>query len=206
MPAAMWEALTSHIEDVPMTVTVRGAVLSGGVLSGKPALGTSGVIRIAPASAAGAIVYWQTDTATNTGRLKGFSPGDESVVLALQTDQIAVKPGGQSVTCIGCHTSTPDGQFAAFKTLLGTNGGAIASVVQGATGAAPKFWTTASINAMNTSAFGIPTFSKAHWKPGGLHAAHLPRKRTAREARVVRSGGHEQRRGDGVWVPRARRR
>src|SRR5262249_42871114 len=54
----------------------------------------------------------------------------------------------------------------AFKTLDGTTGGALASIQKGTKGAAPGYWSNGSINAMNTNDFGIPSFSKAHWKAG----------------------------------------
>jgi hypothetical protein len=129
-------------------------------------MGTRGDIQIAPAAAAGSIVYWRTVNAKDTGELKGFSAGDESVVLALDAPQVAVKPAGGTVTCFGCHTSTPDGKFAAFKTLGGTPGGALASVEQASAGQAPGYWSAASITAMNDANFGVPSFSGAHWATG----------------------------------------
>ena len=100
----------------------------------------------------------------------GYTPGDESVVVALTSDQVQTRPPGDQVACIGCHTSTPDGKFAAFKTLDNTgtsiNGGILASVQSSDAGAPPPFWTTASINSLNTSDFGVPSFSKAHWTEG----------------------------------------
>jgi hypothetical protein len=166
MPAPMWQSLATHTPDVPIAVTVRGAELAGEALSGSVAVGTTGEIRIAPVAAAGSIVYWRTVKATNSGELKGFSAGDESAVVALQASQVAVRLNGSGVTCLGCHTSTPDGKFAAFKTLGATAGGALASVEAATTGQAPAFWSTASIQAMNAADFGIPTFSKAHWQEG----------------------------------------
>jgi WD40-like Beta Propeller Repeat len=166
MPADMWHLLSLHMPDQSLTVTVRGATLSGGKLMGKPAVGTSGDIRIAPAAASGSIVYWRTIKATNSGELKGFAVGDESVVTALRSDEVKVKIKDTPVTCIGCHTSTPDGKYAAVKTLGVINGGALGSVAPGSTGQPPPFWTKASMDAMADSAFGIPTFSKAHWADG----------------------------------------
>lgn len=164
MPKEMWDGLTAHLQDVPMTVTVRGATLSGGALTDTPSVGTSGDIRIAPAAAAGAIVYWRTNSADNSGELKGFSAGDESVAEVLKSNQVKVQPQGKPVTCIGCHASTPDGKYAAFKTIYSAQGDALGSVQASDTGAPPPFWSMASIDAMSPGALGIPTFSKAHWK------------------------------------------
>lgn len=166
MPKEMWDGLTAKLQDKPMTVTIRGATLAGNMLTDKPSVGTTGDIRIAPAPAAGAIVYWRTNTADNSGELKGFSAGDESVTEVLKSNQVQVKPQGKPVTCIGCHTSTPDGKYAAFKTINSAQGDALGSVQANQTGAPPPFWSMASIDAMSPGALGIPTFSKAHWKDG----------------------------------------
>jgi hypothetical protein len=166
MPKDMWQGLTTHLQDVPMTVTIRGATLANGMLTDKPSLGTSGDIRIAPASASGAIVYWRTNSADSSGELKGFSAGDESVASVLKSNQVQTKLKGTTVSCIGCHASTPDGKFAAFKTVGDTQGDALGSVQAMDTGAPPTFWSMASIDAMAAGEVGVPAFSKAHWKDG----------------------------------------
>ncbi len=128
MPRDMWANLAAHIQDVPISVTVRG--LDSSAASPAPALGSSGTFTIAPASAAGAMVYWATsafdDKAMNT-QLMGFHVGEESVVSALQTTQVKQKVRATwgtgtnlqdlatPVLCIGCHTSTPDGANVAFN-------------------------------------------------------------------------------------------
>jgi hypothetical protein len=127
MPKDMWIGLTSHVQDAPITVTVRG--LDSTSSSPTPALGSSGSFTIAPVSADGAMVYWATSAFDNSAmntQLEGFHVGEESVVSALQTTQIAEKVRatwgtgtslmqlGTQVQCIGCHTSTPDGANVAF--------------------------------------------------------------------------------------------
>ena len=106
MPAAMWTGLTAHAIDQPITVTVRGATFSGGVLTAGPARGTRGDIAIAPVDAPGAIVYWTT---TGGSALRGFHIGDETV-----RDIVRPTTAGAGVRCIGCHGSTPDGEFVGF--------------------------------------------------------------------------------------------
>ena len=70
-------------------------------------VGAGGPMTIAPADAAGSVVYW---TMSGSSALKGFHMGDEGVIEALVPDKIAMSTvGGAKVTCIGCHTSTPDG-------------------------------------------------------------------------------------------------
>src|SRR5262249_46958922 len=108
MPQAMWTALLSHDANLPLTVSVRGGVLSGSSLTGQPALGSKGTVLIPPARPGGAIVYW---TPSNGSKLKGFKIGEEVVHDILSPTQAASD-------CVGCHTSTPDGKFAGFT---GTN-------------------------------------------------------------------------------------
>ncbi len=163
MPLAMWQGLTAHSNDIPLTVTVRSGHLVNGSLDGPPHVGTSGDVTIAPVEAAGSLVYWTT---SSNGALRGFSPGDESVVVALEPKQVQAKPQGKDVTCIGCHTSTPDGLFAGFKTIQSASGGVLASVEKDKVGQAPAYWTQTSIDLMNNPGFGIPSFSKTHWATG----------------------------------------
>ncbi len=104
MPEDMWAGLVVHSYDVPLTITVRGAEWNGSGIDGAPALGSSGQVTIVPAAAGGTIVYW---TSSGGSALKGFRLGDESV-------QEVLRPAAASTSCIGCHTSTPDGEFAGF--------------------------------------------------------------------------------------------
>ncbi len=112
MPKDIWLGLTTHTVDTPIDVTVRGANVVGGQVMGQVMLGSSGPITIAPVGAAGSIVYWTT---SGGSALKGFSVGDESVVTALSPGQVQMKTaGGAAVSCVGCHTSTPDGLYASL--------------------------------------------------------------------------------------------
>ncbi|MCA9678051.1 MAG: hypothetical protein KC464_23700, partial [Myxococcales bacterium] len=99
MPAGLWSGLTAHAVDVPITVTVRGAVWDGTVLTDGPARGSTGDIAIAPVAAPGTIVYWTT---IGGSALRGFRVGDEGV-------QDIVRPADAGTACVGCHASTPDG-------------------------------------------------------------------------------------------------
>jgi hypothetical protein len=64
-----------------------------------------GLVHIAPAAAAGAVVYW---TPTNGSALKGFQAGSNNV-STLITPASFLAP--DSETCVGCHTASPDGQY-----------------------------------------------------------------------------------------------
>jgi hypothetical protein len=157
MPKAMWQSLSGHSADVPMTVGVRGAVLTGGMLSGE-ALGSSGPLGIAPVDAPGSIVYWTTTTQS----LNGFTVGDESVTPVLLPAQVQEYP----TTCIGCHTSTPDGKFAGLTTSTNSWSNALADIEQNLTGQVPSFLGAGGKAVIEQNQMGISTFSLAHWATG----------------------------------------
>ena len=164
MPKEMWKALAAHAAGVPITMTVRGARYENGALVGAVSVGTSGPMTVAPAEAEGAIVYWTTSGAS---ALKGFSAGDETVVTALLPGQVKMKTANNAaVTCIGCHTSTPDGKFAGF-TGQSPWGNALGSVTAATVGDAPPFLGAgATATLAQYGDLGIQTYSKAHWSAG----------------------------------------
>jgi hypothetical protein len=163
MPKDMWTALAADSQTVPITITVRGAQLVGGALMGTPSVGSSQPMTVAPADAPGAIVYWTT---TGGSSLKGFSAGDESVALVLQPSQVQMQTVGGAVTCIGCHTATPDGKYAGFSA-QGPWGNALASIEAANVGAAPSFLGAGALATLTSlNPLGIQTYSKAHWASG----------------------------------------
>lgn len=124
MPLDLWGNLAANVHGTPISVSIRGA--SSG---GSPVAGSATSFVIAPAPAQGAMVFWSTASfATNaaTTNLQGFQVGDESTLTVLTPGQVtqtvlADNPDGgnlstvpQPVTCIGCHTATPDGDFVGF--------------------------------------------------------------------------------------------
>jgi hypothetical protein len=161
MPQAMWDALRRNSADVAMTVSIRGGAFDGTALTGV-ALGVRGDIGIAPVDAPGTIVYWTTAGGSS---LKGFAMGEESVVTTLVPSQVTQR----SATCIGCHTSTPDGEFAAFSTEEGSWANALASVNPKSglpIGAPPSFLAAGAKASIERGPVGISSFSQAHWRPG----------------------------------------
>lgn len=166
MPKEMWDALAAHVTTQPLTVTmtVRGAVYNGSTLDGPPATGTTGDFKIAPADAAGAIVYWTT---SGGSALKGFQVGDESVSLALEPVQVQTPTvGNAQVTCIGCHTSTPDGKYVGF-TAQAPWGNVVASIEKMTAGEQPPFLGPGALATLTQlTEVGIHTYSKEHWKNG----------------------------------------
>jgi hypothetical protein len=178
MPKPMWDALRMHSPTEAMTVSVRGGVLSGSTLSGE-ALGTQTPMGIAPVPATGAIVYWTTnDATTGTAVLKGFSPGDESVIAVLAPAQYA-QAQNKTAVCVGCHTSTPDGEFVGF-TSAGVAapgpadpwpaGVALIDPNAGAVGSAPSYLGAAGGQALARGNQGGMSFSRAHWATGDRRA------------------------------------
>ena len=161
MPQAMWTVLRGHSDDVPMTVSVRGGVLSGAQLTGE-ALGSSGPLGIAPVPAPGTVVYWSIQPSPGITQLKGFAIGDESVTPVLLPSQVTE----YSTTCIGCHNSTPDGDFASFTSSTSSWQNGFGNVQAGQTGGVPPWLGAAGKAAVETSQMGIHTFSLAHWQSG----------------------------------------
>ncbi len=192
MPKDMWTALAAHVQDSPITVTVRGMSSSGGT----PSLGSTGTITIAPAGAGGSMVYWAasgTDMSAMNTTLQGFHVGDETTVTALQTTQVAMKvratwgaslnTQNTQVQCVGCHTATPDGDYAAFNAQWPWPS-AIADVRAMTVGQSPTWLGAGALSNLspnsnqspaynccgnpNVSQFmlGIQTFSKAHYTTG----------------------------------------
>jgi len=170
MPKTMWDALRAHSPTEAMTLTVRGGVLSNGTLQNE-SLGTTTTMGIAPVQATGAIVYWTTnDTMTGSAALKGFTPGDESVELVLSPTQYS-QAQSTSSACIGCHSSTPDGDFVAFTTTTTsqsswTDALALVDPDGGASGTAPSYLTPSGSAALARPSMGALTFSSAHWQTG----------------------------------------
>jgi len=168
MSASLWQAVSTHVLDEPISVAIRGATYDGSGLEGEPWLGSEGTVTVAPVSAQGTIVYWTT---TDGSSLKGFEVGDESVVSVLTPSQVEQPTNDGSgninaqVTCVGCHTSTPDGEFASFVA-QSPWANAMASVESGSVGQMPSYLTPDAIALLGTAPGGIHTYSAAHWQAG----------------------------------------
>jgi hypothetical protein len=193
MPAMMWAYLAGHVQDSPITVTITGASMSGG----SAAVGSTGTFTIAPAGAGGSMVYWAAagmDMSAMNTQLKGFHVGDEGTVSALQTNQVQMKvratwgtPSGDlkdqttAVQCIGCHTATPDGDYAAFIAQWPWPG-VIAGVTSMNVGQPPSYLGAGAVSNLSPNTMGaynynsnpdvspfmlgVPTFSKMHFGAG----------------------------------------
>jgi hypothetical protein len=163
MPATLWQSVAASLPGQKIAVSVRGGVWNGQTLT-MLAKSNDADFTVAPTSATGSIVYWTTSNGT---ALKGFSVGDESTAVVLTPPQVKMPTsGGAAVTCIGCHTSTPDGAYAGMVA-QGPWGNVLASVKPGASlGAPPAFLGAGAGTALGMGPLGIETFSKAHWTAG----------------------------------------
>jgi hypothetical protein len=193
---------TGTLVGQPISVVVRGTSASGGT----PTISNVATIEIAPAIADGSLIFWSTGSfaaSSTSTNLQGFHVGDEGTTTALTVPQVqqqvwAVPPDGgnfpqpavlEPVGCIGCHTSTPDGNYVGF-TAQWPWPNAIASVQADAgapVGAAPPWLTPGAIanlgpntndgnwlgggyitstNNVDNVSLGIQTFSGAHYATG----------------------------------------
>jgi hypothetical protein len=197
---ALWLNLSKNLVGPTLQVTVTAGSMSGGT----PAASQTASFTIASVPASGALIYWSTaskDNNATTTQLKGFQVGDEGTTVALTSSQVqqqvvAVPVDGGNLTkskvnvfCIGCHTSTPDGNYVAF-TAQWPWPNAIASVNAGDSGvpvgAPPPFLTAGGVDnlspmlgpasangvtfwqppILNQVMLGIQTFSPAHYSNG----------------------------------------
>jgi len=163
MPQDTWDTIAEGVQNVDITVIVRGA-------DGPSLNGMQGTFRITPALAGGSMVFWGTESsvvAAGASSLYGFTMGDEAVVDTLATPQVTsidrvytaqgtdlrgelsgddgegpyiegFDPG--KPRCIGCHSATPDGKAMIFTDDYPWNVG-ISSVADGTVGAAPDYVT-----------------------------------------------------------------
>src|SRR5262249_8714387 len=126
---------------------------------GTPALGSHGAVTIVRALAGGAIVYWTTSSGT---ALKGFHVGEESV-------QEVLRPPQAQTACVGCHTSTPDGKFAAFTgAAADPDDNTMFVGLRSVDGAAtlPAYLSTGARTLLNRTLQEAPSFSPAHFTMG----------------------------------------
>jgi hypothetical protein len=163
MDKSTWANLAAHVVGQSITVTVRTQGSSG--LS---AASTS-TFTIAPVAATGTMVYWALRgfdaSNTNNEQLYGFSVGDESVASVLTVPQIQENASGVSITCIGCHTATPDGNYVGFTGNYPWPN-ALAAVDPTLAGTTPDFLGAAGGNTLTTYWHGIISFSAGHWTDG----------------------------------------
>ncbi|HEY0255534.1 MAG TPA: hypothetical protein VGC41_28590, partial [Kofleriaceae bacterium] len=158
MPQDIWNGLTSHSVNTPLTVAIRGGAFDGTQLTSIEH-GSTGDISIAPVDAPGAIVYWTTSQGT---KLNGFHIGDESVKNIITTADTGTQ-------CIGCHSSTPDGDFVGFSATQTANNGDpafLGMMSSDGTHTTPSYITTTGQTLMNRVGQELPVYTKMHWTTG----------------------------------------
>lgn len=178
LPADLWQAVAFNDFGDTLTVLVRGYDPSTGAISQ-----TSGRLHIAPVLAGGAMVYWGATGPVNAGgksQLYGFSVGEAGTLDALRIEQVTEFPvlesnaelkraefgsGVGEVRCIGCHTSTPDGDAVAFTDGWPWNS-VISSIKEGSRGQRPAWLSQAGSRIIQQPWLGAPTFSKGNWQTG----------------------------------------
>ncbi len=174
MPADIWKKFAPNAAGHALTITVRGLGASG-----TPSKSTS-TLNLAPVDAGGAMVYWATTSTQETvtsSKLVGFRVGEEGEVDALSVLQVkeanlfeytavpkAARGGAPAggASCVGCHTSTPDGKAVAFK-----DGwpwaGIMASVEKDTVGQRPSYVTDVGARSIQQPFVGTFAFSSAYW-------------------------------------------
>lgn len=184
-PIAAGSGLANNAAGAPLTVTIRGV---NSAAPGKP-VGVTGDFNIAPVVATGSMVFWTVQSSQVTidsSKLLGFTVGDEGVAVSLNLSQInwtgqigedgSVLRGyydnpklagfkdGQ-VRCVGCHTSTPDGQGVLF-TDDWPWAKAAAALTSANVGQIPSFLGAGAQAIMKMPWWGTQSMSLGHWSPG----------------------------------------
>ncbi|HEX3773448.1 MAG TPA: hypothetical protein VHV51_03235, partial [Polyangiaceae bacterium] len=89
----------------------------------------------------------------------------DGTALRVSPDPGAIKDPPGAVQCIGCHTSTPDGNAVAFTDLWPWNG-VIASIQADTVGQQPSYVSAGAATLLNQPWLGMLSFSKSHWADG----------------------------------------
>jgi hypothetical protein len=104
-------------------------------------------------------VYWTTSGGT---ALRGFRIGDESV-------RDVLRPAQAQTRCVGCHSSTPDGDFVGLSASDDPgNGDPARAALRSVDGQVqePAFLSAAARTLMGRTGQELPTFSRAHYRTG----------------------------------------
>jgi len=177
LPKDIWEKLAAHVVDEDITLTV--AVAGGGA--------TTVTFKVAPVQASGNMVFWAANPAqlgvdphvcqsdvskcSSGSELRGFGVGSETTASVLKISDVKQQSHSDSgnpapVTCIGCHTATPDSAYVSFidnypwpAVTAAVSGGAI-------NGSPYPTQTTNGAAALWQPAWGPFTWSAAVWSTG----------------------------------------
>lgn len=175
IPPDIWKGLSKNVFEEDITVTVKTA-------NGNLAPSESQVkFRIAPVQAGGSMVYWAATSeqpGLDTTRLLAFGVGEEAVVTALRPGDVKetmlgdngqIKreeygaPKGQA-RCVGCHTSTGDGQAVITGDHWPWN--LAVSDLTGGQGGRPTDVTPLGALLLQMPWLGVSTTSRGDWATG----------------------------------------
>ncbi|WP_438028198.1 TolB family protein [Sorangium sp. So ce233] len=161
IPEDVWTGLAGHSAGRDIKVVVRSAQIDGGQLVSGPFVGTEGVVHVAPVAAPGSIIYWTTGApGSNKTALKGFTIGDTEVRTALAPEGF-----GDGTTCVGCHSSSPDGSFSFFVRDASNGARSVtARKVDGTVGLPTAMQvSTVALDLLARPKQVVPTLSEAHY-------------------------------------------
>ncbi len=175
MPVAMWDALRTTAAGAAVTIGIRGGVPSGGARGAGAGNGDPLRRGAGAGQRRDRVLGDRQHGDRGNSVLKGFSPGEESVQEVLTPAQFSQAQQTTS-QCIGCHTATPDGTFAAFTTTSNlaeqqwSDALALIDPSVGAVGTAPSFLKSGAAAAPRALEPGAIAFSAAHWSDGDRRA------------------------------------
>jgi hypothetical protein len=184
LPKDVWTSAALNNAGRSMTITIR-AVQSA---SASMPIGVRGDIAIAPVNAGGSLVFWTVASSAvgpDSSKLLGFRVGDEAVIEAVTPKKVAFtgilhengrdlrgeygggKPGFApgEVQCVGCHTSTPDGEAVIFTDDWPWDK-PIASVKSDTLGAVPSYLSPGARALLKMPWLGTSSTSRSHWSTG----------------------------------------
>ncbi|MCH2108005.1 MAG: hypothetical protein MK135_01660, partial [Polyangiaceae bacterium] len=189
LKAEYWAGIASRAVSQPVQVTATIRATDG--VNFSEAVSN---FFIAPSDAGGALVYWasqQSQDNVAASWLEGFTVGEESAAVVLTPTDVqegdiyeetgAIKANAATdwrdasgaeagkPSCIGCHTSTPDGAAVAFND--GWPWAGLTASIQAETkGARATGVTEAGARLLKTPFIGTIAFSQAHWAEGNRKA------------------------------------
>jgi WD40-like Beta Propeller Repeat len=221
VPPEVWDGLRTNVFEEDITVTVRTS-------QSRQAPSESRVtFRIAPVQAGGSMVYWGATTempGLTTTRLFAFGVGEEAVITALRPgdvtetmidDNARIKreqygaPAGQA-RCVGCHTSTGDGQSVITADHWPWN----LAVTNITTKARPTDVTAFGAFLLQMPWLGVSSTSRGDWATGSRRLVTSAGQRPAMEQGFVTNaqqswrdvgfgGGLTQNRDGLIWIDMA---
>jgi hypothetical protein len=173
LPAEVWQGLSRNVFEEDITITVRSA--AGGTVQQAETH-----FRVAPVQAGGSMVYWGSTSrqpGVGTSALYAFGVGEEAVIEVLTPGGVTEEMLGDDARlkrpeydapeggtrCIGCHTSTGDGQAVITGDHWPWN--LAVSDISG-TGGRPTYVSDQGAMLLQMPWLGVSTTSRGDWATG----------------------------------------